>query len=258
MRERQRASYAQGYPKAGKPRVDEVLCRTARAGARRKRRRPSERAPQADIGAGGWTRSLDHVDTIWATRPSLSVLPSLYIFTSLSPFAINLSMRPHSTAAWSSLPVEIKLSVVDLLTLDDIKSFSAVDSETYSLCEPSMFRVSPLPYPVPLQYRWTQTQSVNISSYEALQAYMSSVPKSYYSYIRQLHICTKANKTITGYRRPVTDAVLELLENCTQVEKLTLNLEGSLSKSVIPCFAKLHSLTNLCINHCGDEQRTPM
>ncbi|KAH9922994.1 hypothetical protein B0H21DRAFT_841007 [Amylocystis lapponica] len=141
---------------------------------------------------------------------------------------------------WSSFPAEMKLSVVDHLHLDDVKSLSTVDHETYPLCVPSIFR------------------SVNISSYEALQTYLSTVPHSYYPYIRRLHICTKVAETGTDHRRHVTFAVLKLLQRCTQVEKLTLDLEGSLSKAVIPCFATLRCLTNLCINHCGDEQRSPI
>ncbi|KAI0936602.1 hypothetical protein AcV5_004697 [Taiwanofungus camphoratus] len=146
---------------------------------------------------------------------------------------------------WCSLPTEMKLSVVDLLDFSDVKSLALVNYGTYVLCVPSMFRL------------------IDIESYEALHSYLSCVPVSYYQYIRQLHISTKvSDNQVVGATLnscpPVTDAVIKLLSHCSQVEQLTLNLTGSLSHAVISCFGKLRCLTSLCINHCGDEERTPL
>ncbi|OCH95766.1 hypothetical protein OBBRIDRAFT_767021 [Obba rivulosa] len=148
----------------------------------------------------------------------------------------------HSTIPWASLPAEMKLSVVDHLDVDDVKALALVNREAYSLCVPSKFR------------------SVRITSIEALQTYLSEVPVAYNQYIHRLYICTKhQNDRDTSYSRTaVTGAVAQLLSRCSQVEQLSLSLAGSLTKAVIPCFEKMPSLTNLCINHCGDEQRAPL
>lgn len=105
-------------------------------------------------------------------------------------------------------------------------------------------------------------QHVKIPDYDALRVYLSSVPKSNNQYIRRLHLCTTAK---AGQKdapsvdsHPITDAVAELLAHCSQVEQLTLNLAASLHRSVIPVFQQLNSLTSLTINHCGDEQRSPL
>ncbi|EMD42197.1 hypothetical protein CERSUDRAFT_110738 [Gelatoporia subvermispora B] len=147
----------------------------------------------------------------------------------------------HSTP-WYTLPAEMKLSVVDHLDLDDVKALALVNKQAYHLCVPSKFR------------------SVRITSLEALQSYLSEVPAAYNQYIHRLYISTKhKNERDLSYSRTAaTLAVTQLLSSCSQVEQLTLSLAGSLTKAVIPCFGKMPYLTNLCINHCGDEQRTPL
>ncbi|KAL1951668.1 hypothetical protein VTO73DRAFT_817 [Trametes versicolor] len=146
------------------------------------------------------------------------------------------------TASWSCLPVEMKLSIVDQLDLDDVRTFAKVDREAYNLSIPALFR------------------SVNLSSAEALQQFAACVPKPYNRHIRQLTICTKrAAQPAVGSEAPrVTDALVDLLPHCTQVEQLTLSLAASLAKAVIPCFEHLLSLESLCIDHCGDEARSPL
>lgn len=103
---------------------------------------------------------------------------------------------------------------------------------------------------------------MKIPDYDALRAYLSSVPKSNNQYIRQLHLSTttEAGQTTAPSvnSHPITDAVAELLAHCSQVEQLTLNLAASLHRSVIPVFQHLNSLTSLTINHCGDEQWSPL
>lgn len=46
--------------------------------------------------------------------------------------------------AWDGLPAEMKLSIVDLLDFDSIQSLAMVNRESYTLCVPSIFRVSAL------------------------------------------------------------------------------------------------------------------
>ncbi|KZT05910.1 uncharacterized protein LAESUDRAFT_654967 [Laetiporus sulphureus 93-53] len=146
---------------------------------------------------------------------------------------------------WLALPAEMKLSVVDLLDFQDVKVLATVNREAYSLCVSTMFK------------------HVKIPDYESLRTYLSTVPISHNQYIQHLSICTKpsahhAADAPSANRRTVTDAVLELVSHCPQVEDLTLSLHGSLSKSIIPCFTKLGSLTKLSINHCGDESLNPL
>lgn len=97
-----------------------------------------------------------------------------------------------------------------------------------------------------------------------MQSYLGHVPPSYHRYIRQLSICTKSAADLpTGRTAPfdralVSKQCIELLRQCTQVEQLTLNLRGSLDDDVIPCFENLYALRVLSINHCGDEQLSPL
>ncbi|KAI0361254.1 hypothetical protein OH77DRAFT_1516248 [Trametes cingulata] len=146
------------------------------------------------------------------------------------------------TPAWSSLPAEMKLAIVDLLDLEDVRTFARVNRESYNLSVPALFR------------------NVNIASAEALHQYAASVPKPYNRHIRQLTICTKRASEPSHTAGPVrvTDALIDILPHCTQVEELTLSLAASLAKAVIPCFEHLHSLESLRIDHCGDEARSPL
>ncbi|KAI8980679.1 hypothetical protein BD414DRAFT_103545 [Trametes punicea] len=147
----------------------------------------------------------------------------------------------RTSPSWSSLPIEMKLSIVDLLELNDVRSLARVNRESYDLSIPSLFR------------------NVNIASAEALQQYAASVPKTYNRHIRQLTICTKRADDSPGSQHiSVTDALIQFLPYCTQLEQLTLNLAASLAKAVIPCFEHLVSLSSLCIDHCGDEDRSPL
>ncbi|CDO76617.1 hypothetical protein BN946_scf184868.g31 [Trametes cinnabarina] len=146
------------------------------------------------------------------------------------------------TPSWCSLPIEMKLAIVDTLELVDVRTFARVNSESYNLSIPSLFRC------------------VNIASAEALQQYAASVPKPYNRHIRQLTICTKRADQSGSGSPPIriTDALVGFLPYCTQLEQLTLNLAASLAKAVIPCFEHLVSLKSLCIDHCGDEDRSPL
>lgn len=97
-----------------------------------------------------------------------------------------------------------------------------------------------------------------------MQAYIGHVPPSYHRYIRQLTITTSPKDQPAfapfraGHGRTVSDTLIQLLSQCTQLEQLTLNLDGSLCKTVVPCFESLHCLSKLSINHVGDEQHSPL
>ncbi|KAH9847382.1 hypothetical protein C2E23DRAFT_765419 [Lenzites betulinus] len=143
------------------------------------------------------------------------------------------------TGSWSSLPVEMKLNIVDHLDLADVRTFAKVNRESYCLSVPALFH------------------TVHIASAEALHQYSAAVPKPYLRHIRQLTICTKRATPGSSHIR-VSDALADVLPYCTQLERLTLSLAASLARAVIPCFEQLHSLDSLCIDHCGDEARSPL
>jgi hypothetical protein len=106
-------------------------------------------------------------------------------------------------------------------------------------------------------------QDVNLGSFEAVQSYLGNVPPTYHRYIRRLSICTKSAADPTPGTAPATRELIsqqcrELLAQCGQVEQLTLSLVGSLDKAVISCFESLDALRVLSVNHCGDENKSPL
>lgn len=169
---------------------------------------------------------------------------------------------------WHTLPIEMKCSVAAHLDCSDIRTFAKVNKEAYAIAVPAMWRVrtSSAARLLIIDLHVFLPQIVNLSSFEAVQSYIGHVPPSYHRYIRQLTITTKSRDlaafTPSAARTTgavsVSDALIQLLSQCTQVEDLTLNLDGSLTKAVIPCFQGLHSLTSLAINHVGDEQQSPL
>ena len=166
-----------------------------------------------------------------------------------------------SFATWNDLPVEMKLTIVHQLDLDDVRSFSKINHDSYMLSVPSLFRVCPLFFRRCSHSLTLARQSVNLRSAEALQQYAAAVPKDYLRFIRHLTISTKRVKVqARGASQPVrvTDALVDILPHCTQVEHLTLSLAASLTKAVIPCFRDLVALQSLFIDHCGDETRFPL
>ncbi|PSR75927.1 hypothetical protein PHLCEN_2v8841 [Hermanssonia centrifuga] len=142
---------------------------------------------------------------------------------------------------WNTLPTEMKFSVVDHLESADLRAFAKVNKEAYTIAVPAMWRI------------------VDLQSDEALRSYLTNVPPSYHRYIHHLTITTKPTACgVEPTAQTTSDALTQLLRQCTQVEQLTLNLHTSLAKAVIPCFEALDALTVLSINHCGDEHQTPL
>ncbi|KAH9944098.1 uncharacterized protein BXZ73DRAFT_39622 [Epithele typhae] len=146
-----------------------------------------------------------------------------------------------SDACWNVLPTEMKLAVVGLLDASDAWQLANTSMESYALALPVLFR------------------TVHIQSAEALHVYADAVPKAHNRHIRQLTISTKrATQRRSAQPLRVTDALVEILPHCSQVEQLTLKLAASLTKAVIPCFEALAALESLCIGHCGDAARFPL
>lgn len=96
-----------------------------------------------------------------------------------------------------------------------------------------------------------------------MHSYLGNVPPSYHRYTRQLSICTKSvadlpTGTAAFDRALVSEQCVQLLTQCTQLEQLTLHLASALENAVIRCFETLHTLRVLSVNHCGDEQQSPL
>jgi hypothetical protein len=97
-------------------------------------------------------------------------------------------------------------------------------------------------------------QHVKLTSFEMMQCFLAYVPRSYYRYIQQLDVCTEMSQPMpAGSPHPRTDAVVSLLNDCTRLDTLSLQLSGSLANHVIPCFARLEHLRELSISHWGLE-----
>ncbi|KAH8097059.1 hypothetical protein BXZ70DRAFT_895360 [Cristinia sonorae] len=147
-----------------------------------------------------------------------------------------MAAQVRAATAWTLFPMELKFAVIELLTTEDIHSFSKASSESYALCVPTLFK------------------TVNLPCREALQLFLAHVPKSYGRHIRSLSIRTLA---ADGRNGPVTESLSELLEWCTQLEHLQLSLADSVRPSILSSFEKLRALRELGISNCGDENSNP-
>ncbi|KAE9397713.1 hypothetical protein BT96DRAFT_1020613 [Gymnopus androsaceus JB14] len=137
---------------------------------------------------------------------------------------------------WCSLPTEMKLAVVEVLDSDDIKNLSQVNRNTYTACLPSTFK------------------NVKISNAQALQSFVTNVPRTYCRYIHRLDLCAEQNAGTVS----TTDIVISILEASPCLEELVLHTTGSLHHSIIPCFRQLGKLERLSINHTGQEELRPL
>jgi hypothetical protein len=108
----------------------------------------------------------------------------------------------------------------------------------------------------------TSQQHVKLIDFETLQCFLAHVPRSYYRYIHQLDICTTLTMPakVAFAENPTlrTDAVVSLLGDCINLQKLSLQLNGGLARHAIPCFTGLHNLKELSISNCASEWTTPM
>ncbi|KAF8639475.1 hypothetical protein AX17_001495 [Amanita inopinata Kibby_2008] len=164
--------------------------------------------------------------------------------------------------AWHTLPIEMKLAVVDNLGPTDVTSLSLVDSKTYQACVPALFN------------------NVQLKNFNALQQFLINVPSSYRRHIQQLDLCTlivvhhnrdelqHAYEHALGLSesgspsgpslREQAEAVASLLISCSRLEELTIRMAGSMDKSVITAFRHLPNLKELAISNCLTEEETPV
>ncbi|KAK7694871.1 hypothetical protein QCA50_002059 [Cerrena zonata] len=89
---------------------------------------------------------------------------------------MHTSSTSAPSATWLSLPAEMKLSVIEQLELDDVKTFATLNHQSYALSIPSLWR------------------SIGLHNIEAVQACAQTVNSEYLAYTRHLVICTKSSK----------------------------------------------------------------
>jgi len=155
------------------------------------------------------------------------------------------------------------LSVFNLLSLDDLKAFSAVDQLCRQLASPTLFKVRASrpdskhgPHPNSL----SPSQSVRLDGYEAVESFLSRFPSRSRICIRSLHVSTRPNQLEQQHpsRSSQTDLLVALLSTCTMIQSLTLYVFGSIQKHVIPPFARLVHLSSLSIGNVASEALMPL
>ncbi|KAJ7599277.1 hypothetical protein C8J56DRAFT_916300 [Mycena floridula] len=139
-------------------------------------------------------------------------------------------------ASWKSLPTEMKLSIVDNLDLDDVKGLAKVDQSTYRACLPAIFK------------------NVKLNDFYALERFLEQVPRSYCRYIQRLDIIVATEHDV----RARTEAVIAVLVASVCLQQLSIQMAGSLDKSIIPCFRYLHNLEHLTLKNSAQEEQYPM
>lgn len=176
---------------------------------------------------------------------SLDVRPLYTSFPSGSP-AIMVATPPMSyrpspdPGMWRSLPPEMKLSIVDYLNGDELKSFSLLDQETHRLVIPRLFK------------------NVNLDGHDSVIGFLAQVHFRYFAYIRSLVISFRPEKLAHTCPPPQTDLLILILNHAIMLQQLTLYLYGSPGKHLIPCFTKLANLTTLHMGNIAPESLMPL
>ncbi|TFK67592.1 hypothetical protein BDN72DRAFT_960911 [Pluteus cervinus] len=152
-----------------------------------------------------------------------------------------MSGSANTTAAWSTIPTELKLTVASGLDTHDVKALSAVDRSTYEICVPFMFKY------------------ITIGDFATLLRFLEEVPRSYYRHIEELDLSTQIDLLDGSSTLECrTEAVVALLLATRRLSKLTLRVGGSLGSSVVAPFNCLHNLKHLKIMNLCDEVDSPL
>ena len=154
----------------------------------------------------------------------------------------------------------MNLSVFNLLSLDDLKAFSAVDQLCRQLALPTLFKVSasrPDSKHSLHANSLSSSQSVKLDGYEAVESFLSRFPSRSRICIRSLHVSTRPNQ-LEQQHPSQTDLLVALLSTCTMIQSLTLYVFGSVQKHIIPPFARLVHLSSLSIGNVAPEALMPL
>lgn len=101
---------------------------------------------------------------------------------------------------------------------------------------------------------------MHLANYEALEAFLDNVPRTYFTHIEELELCTQSEipTTLPILPRVRADSVIALLSATTRLSKLDLRVAGSLDKSVLAPFPYLTNLKSISVVNCGEESSTPL
>ncbi|KAF8660767.1 hypothetical protein AX16_001561 [Volvariella volvacea WC 439] len=141
--------------------------------------------------------------------------------------------------SWQTLPAEMKAAVINVLEIEDVRVFSRVNRDAYSICIPFLFK------------------NVVLKDMAALDQFLSVVPRDYCHYIETLSISTEF-PSATSSQDERTDAVVAILLASRRLISLDLRIGGCLGKNVITPFSCLPHLKRLAIYNCNDETVYPL
>ncbi|KAI0790355.1 hypothetical protein C8Q75DRAFT_806289 [Abortiporus biennis] len=144
----------------------------------------------------------------------------------------------QSSAGWFQLPPEIQQVILEAAELDDVCSFATTCRDAYAVSVPILY------------------SEVFISSFESMKLFLQNVPVQYGTYVHRLTVRVLNCPAI--FTPQLSQGYTALLQRCAGVNTLKMFLNGPLDKSVIPAFAKLSHLRNLCISNFGDPIYSPL
>ena len=163
---------------------------------------------------------------------------------------------------WDTLPAEMNLSIMELLSLEDVKAFSVVSRMCRQLAMSTLFKVRACIRNLISGYTdpAVSFQSVKLDGYEAVETFISRFPPTCRIYIRSLLVSMRPQEELRQYdcAGSQTDLLVTLLSTCTMIQSLSLYVLGSPQKHIIPPFARLIHLTSLSIGNIASEQLMPL
>lgn len=102
-------------------------------------------------------------------------------------------------------------------------------------------------------------QVVKLSTFQALERFLQTVPSSYLSHIEDLSVTTEDENGAMSVTLPArTEAFISLLVSTPRLATLSLRLNGSLDPSVIAPFPYLRNLRKMSIINSADERVSPL
>lgn len=151
-------------------------------------------------------------------------------------------MSSPSSSQWFTLPVEIQLTITQLLDNNALRSLSEVSHYNRILCLPAVYN------------------SVTIPSFARLQSFLDHVPVHHASHIRTLDISTAGSVVDAPVVTQATcsDALRRILSLAPRLRSLSLHLSTELSPLAISSFSILDQLTDLSIQPCRDAIHTSL
>ncbi|KAI9511681.1 hypothetical protein F5148DRAFT_1146700 [Russula earlei] len=151
------------------------------------------------------------------------------------------STSSASHSCWFTLPVEIQLTITQLLDINTLLSLCLVSRYNHTLCLPAIYN------------------SVTISTFSRLQHFLDHVPVDHASHIRALDISTDAASSSNAISQTAcSDALSRILSLAPRLRSLSLRLSTDLSPLAIPSFSALEHLTDLAVEPCRNVIQTKL